>query len=100
TGGIVTSPQIAMIGEAGREAVIPVDRPSLGIPLWKAAGDMMGLDFGGGSSTATFSPTINLGGITINGQADDGAMSRIKAAVQDALREERENFARLAWGAR
>lgn len=101
TGGIVTSPQIAMIGEAGREAVIPVDRPSLGIPLWKAAGDMMGMDFGGGGgSVSTFSPTINLGGITINGPADDGVMNRIKAAVQDALREERENFARVAWGAR
>ena len=100
TGGIITSPQIAMIGEAGTEAVIPVDRPSLGIPLWKAAGDMMGMDFvGGGSvSSSTFSPVINMGGITINGPADDGAMSRIKAAVQDALREERENFARTAWG--
>lgn len=100
TGGIVTSPQIAMIGEAGREAVIPVDRPSLGIPLWKAAGDMMGMDFGGGGSvsSSTFSPVINMGGITINGPADDGAMSRIKAAVQDALREERENFARVSWG--
>ena len=100
TGGIVTSPQFAMIGEAGTEAVIPVDRPSLGIPLWKAAGDMMGMDFGGGGSvsSSTFSPVINMGGITINGPADDGAMSRIKAAVQDALREERENFARVSWG--
>lgn len=44
-GGIVNGPTIAMIGEAGREAVVPLDR----------AGSM---GFGGGG------PTVN---ITING---------------------------------
>lgn len=100
TGGIVTSPQIAMIGEAGREAVIPVDRPSLGIPLWKAAGDMMGMDFGGGSvsnSSTSFSPQIS---ITVNGNADESAVGRLEEAVRRVLREQQEYLARVAWGAR
>ncbi len=98
TGGIITSPQIAMIGEAGREAVIPVDRPSLGIPLWKAAGDMMGMDFGGGSvsnSSTSFSPQIS---ITVSGNADDGVVNKIEEAVRRVLREQQENMARVSWG--
>ncbi len=50
TGGIVSSPTYALIGEAGREVVTPVDRPGLGIPLWMAAGRMMGINFDGDES--------------------------------------------------
>ena len=65
TGGIVNRPQLALIGEAGPEAVIPLDR--LG-------------EFGGGA--ITYAPNI-----TISGSAD-------KAMVQGALDEDFERFKR------
>ena len=45
-GGFINHPEIALIGEAGREAVIPLENKARGIPLWKAAGEEMGLLFG------------------------------------------------------
>ncbi len=97
-GGIVSSPQLAMIGEAGREVVTPVDRPRLGIPLWMAAGKMMGLEFGSPRSEgagSAYSPQIT---INVSGGTDEGAVRRIEDAVRRVLRDEREQFARLSWG--
>ncbi len=97
-GGIVSGPQLALIGEAGREVVTPVDRPRLGIPLWMAAGEMMGLEFGGGSvnhSTSNFSPQIT---INVSGAADDGSVRKLEDVVRRVLRDEQERFARLSWG--
>ncbi|MBR0258486.1 MAG: hypothetical protein IJQ58_12165, partial [Synergistaceae bacterium] len=42
-GGIITRPEISLIGEAGREAVIPLEDRARGIPLWIEAGREMGL---------------------------------------------------------
>jgi TP901 family phage tail tape measure protein len=97
-GGIVSSPQLALIGEAGREVVTPVDKPRLGIPLWMAAGKMMGLEFGSPRSEgvgSAYSPQIT---INVSGGADEGSVRRIEDAVRRVLRDEREQFARLSWG--
>ncbi|NCB27067.1 MAG: hypothetical protein EOM62_16675 [Bacteroidia bacterium] len=97
-GGVVSGPQLALIGEAGREVVTPVDRPRLGIPLWMAAGEMMGIEFGGGSvnhSTSNFSPQIT---INVSGAADDGSVRKLEDMVRRVLRDEQERFARLSWG--
>ena len=98
TGGIVSAPMAAIIGEAGTEVVTPVDRPSIGIPLWMAAGEMMGVEFGGGSSEGgevSFSPQVN---ITVQGNADTGALQQIQDIVHKVLEEERERLSRVAWG--
>ncbi|MBQ6973140.1 MAG: phage tail tape measure protein, partial [Synergistaceae bacterium] len=42
-GGIITRPEIALIGEAGREAIIPLERQSRGAELWFEAGRELGL---------------------------------------------------------
>ena len=42
-GGIITRPEIALIGEAGREAIIPLERQSRGAELWLEAGRELGL---------------------------------------------------------
>ena len=66
-GGIVTSPTLALIGEAGAEAVVPLDR--------------MG-EFGGGAS---YSTEINIGGIldsrTMNQLTTQLYLSERKARV-------------------
>ena len=43
TGGIITQPKIALIGEAGREAIIPLEDRSNGIPLLMSAISEMGV---------------------------------------------------------
>jgi hypothetical protein len=54
-GKIVSGPEIAMIGEAGAEAVIPLTRPARAMELMQASGlDMLamsGMRSGGGGST-------------------------------------------------
>ena len=42
-GGIITRPEIALIGEAGREAIIPLERQSRGAELWVEVGRELGL---------------------------------------------------------
>lgn len=97
-GGVISRPTIALMGEGGnREVVTPVDKPRLGIPLWKAAGEMMGVDFGGAavSNIATFSPQIT---INISGGADNGTAKNLEEVIRRVLRDEQERFARVSWG--
>ena len=65
-GGVVTSPQAALIGESGPEVVIPVSRPNHARELMNTAADMMGLGGGGaGGNTEyhiSFSPKITISG--------------------------------------
>lgn len=47
TGGIVTSPQIAWVGEGGSaEAIIPLEKTANSIGLWQQTGKMLGMDLG------------------------------------------------------
>ena len=85
TGGIFSQPHIGLVAEAGREAVIP-------IPLWRAAGEEMGLRFGSvtnnndnssSNSNVTVSPTFN---ITVNG-GDEQSGNKIREIIEDILLE-------------
>lgn len=89
-GGIFSTPHIGMVAEAGREAILPIDNPSRGIPLWMAAGKMMGLDgFGGTKEISSSNEVTNhfSFGITVQGNAESGIEERIKAAIRDVLAE-------------
>ncbi|MBQ6972730.1 MAG: hypothetical protein IJP86_10310 [Synergistaceae bacterium] len=44
-GGIITRPEISLIGEAGREAIIPLERQSRGAELWLEVGRELELIF-------------------------------------------------------
>ncbi|MBQ9527602.1 MAG: phage tail tape measure protein [Fretibacterium sp.] len=100
-GGIITHPMISWLAEDGDEAVVPLENRSRGIPLWMAAGERMGLRFGGGSTTANNysytggSPTIN---ITVSGGGDEpGIAQRIAQAVRDALEDIQSYEGRVAF---
>ncbi len=100
-GGIIRRPTFALLGERSRtEVVVPTERPTLGIPLWVAAGEMMGMDFGGSSSVSaseartTYAPTFS---ITVHG-GDDGVAAKFEAIVRRVIREDRERYERLNWG--
>ena len=71
-GGIFSTPHIGLVAEAGREAVIPLENKARGIPLWKAAGEEMGVSFGAPTtnnhSAPVFAPNVT---ITVNGGEAD-----------------------------
>ena len=43
TGGIISRPVIGLVGEAGKEAIIPLEKQSLGTQLWLKAGEELGM---------------------------------------------------------
>ena len=98
-GGIITSPEIALIGEAGREAVIPLEDRARGIPLWRAAGEEMGLLLGSTTndnrtSSMNFAPVYN---ITVNG-GDPETERRFRQIIEETISDmmsqaERVSFA-------
>ena len=87
SGGFISHPEIALIGEAGREAIIPLEDRARGIPLWKAAGEEMGFSFGTQRSEKTiapvFSPSVN---ITVNG-GDTDTESKFRQILQDTFED-------------
>ena len=71
TGGIFSQPHLSPVAEAGREAVIPLEDGTLGIPLWNAAGEEMSVFPSASASkniSVVFSPNLN---ITINGGGEN-----------------------------
>ena len=82
-GGIITHPQIAMIGEAGPEAIVPLANPGRAAQVLHDAG----LSGGGFGGSFTFAPTINITG--------GGSGGDVVSRVESSLRREREKFRRM-----
>ena len=56
-GGVITSPEVALIGEAGYpEVIVPIDGSANAMNLWQTAGRMLGVS---GAQTAV-APTVSL----------------------------------------
>ena len=56
-GGVITSPEVALIGEAGYpEVIVPIDGSANAMNLWQTAGRMLGVS---GAQTAA-APTVSL----------------------------------------
>ena len=87
TGGIFTQPHIGLVAEAGREAIIPLEDKSRGLPLWMAAGEELGFSFGGSSSSSnmsfTFNPTVS---VTVNG-GDPDSESKFRRILSEMFEE-------------
>ncbi|MCY9589212.1 phage tail tape measure protein [Paenibacillus chitinolyticus] len=85
-GGIVSSPELAWIGEGGdREVIIPINNSDRSRGLYAAAGRMLGVSPAGGSSGSgafVFNPSYNF-----YGNAD-------QAAVQQMEQRTRRDFER------
>lgn len=93
TGGVVTSPQMALIGEGGdHEAVIPLNNDKRSEALWQYAGSRMGL-LGDESklrslnaNAMSYSPPSSQG-VSINLQIDArGAQKGVQEEIQNAIR--------------
>lgn len=87
-GGIFSQPHLGLVAEAGREAVIPLEDKSRGIPLWMAAGEEMGFSFGRSSSGSNsisqmFAPNVN---ITVNG-GDSESASKFRRILEETFED-------------
>ena len=88
TGGIFSQPHLGLVAEAGREAVIPLEDKSRGLPLWMAAGEEMGFSFGRSSSGSNsisqmFAPNVN---ITVNGEDSESA-SKFRRILEETFED-------------
>ena len=88
TGGIFSQPHIGLVAEAGREAVIPLEDKSRGLPLWMAAGEELGFSFGGSSASTNsispvFAPNVN---ITVSG-GDGESESKFRGILQEVFED-------------
>lgn len=95
-GGIFSTPHVGLVAEEGAEAVVPLTDRARGMPLWMAAGESMGVEFGSNTTqnnVTAGAPNFN---ITIYGGESDIAQ-RVKQAVQDALREIQDYSARVSF---
>lgn len=93
TGGVVTRPQMALVGEGGdHEAVIPLNKDKRSEALWQYAGSRMGL-LGDESrlrslnaNAVSYSPPSSQG-VSINMQIDArGAQKGVQEEIQNAIR--------------
>lgn len=102
-GGIVTRPQLAMVGEAGPEAIIPLSNPSRAMELLGQAARSLGMESPAAGLTRQVSVNnaqTNVGGpsfsfspqVTVNG----GDAGSIRQAVDEALRLAQANFEKWA----
>ena len=93
TGGVVTSPQMALIGEGGdHEAVIPLNNDKRSQALWQYAGNRMGL-LGDESRLRSLNASAmsysqpSSQGVSINMQIDArGAQRGVQEEIQNAIR--------------
>lgn len=88
TGGIFSQPHIGLVAEAGREAVIPLEDKSRGLPLLMAAGEELGFSFGGSSASTNsispvFAPNVN---ITVSG-GDGESESKFRGILQEVFED-------------
>ena len=103
-GGLIRSPHLGLVGEAGPEMIIPLsaNRRTRGISLWEQTGAMLGLstytperDTGNYTShsvrsSTTYAPHFEL---TISGTNDDRTMARkVKRWVSDAMDDMFETY--------
>lgn len=104
-GNIITSPTLSWVGEAGPEAIIPLNGTQRAQDLYNITGELMGMRgrfdgysvSSGGTTTITYAPVINISG---NADKDD-----VSAALNEGYMQfkrfqqqyERET-ARTAWG--
>ena len=81
-GGIVRSPQIGLVGEAGPEVIVPVSRPRRGAEMLETAAGMLGMRGGNAGQaqyTISFSPSIH-----VQGGGDGSIGDQIKRELERA----------------
>ncbi|PWK16061.1 phage tail tape measure protein [Tumebacillus permanentifrigoris] len=104
-GGIVSSPEVAWVGEGGdTEVIVPINNSKRSQSLWQTAGSMLGVDMGGGqggggSITVHNNPTIVVqgGGPDVQGQVERGLKNNNDDLISK-LKQIRQQEARLSYG--
>ncbi|MBR2208898.1 MAG: phage tail tape measure protein [Synergistaceae bacterium] len=102
-GGIFSTPHLGLVAEAGREAIIPLENKSRGIPLWQAAGEELGFKFGSTTNNNTKNNSVSLSPVfnfTINNsdaQDNIGLEARLRSIVEDCLANLQNEWERVSF---
>ena len=104
-GNIITSPTLSWVGEAGPEAIIPLNGTQRAQELYNITGELMGMRgrfdgysvSSGGTTTITYAPVINISG---NANKDDvsAALNEGYAQFRRYQQQYERETARTAWG--
>jgi len=89
-GGIFDRPHLGMVAEAGAEAVIPLSsgRRDRGVALWKQAGEMLGMNSGGGFPVVRVENITIAPDVSIESGADEATVAAaIKTGILSATDE-------------
>lgn len=92
-GGFITSPEIALIGERGAEAIIPLDGSRRALELFKKTGEVLGVDSDGEgysitgngvqSSSGGTTVHIDLGGISFEINSEQDIVQSVRDKLND-----------------
>ncbi|MBR2256540.1 MAG: phage tail tape measure protein [Blautia sp.] len=104
-GNIITSPTLSWVGEAGPEAIIPLNGSQRAQDLYNITGELMGMRgrfdgfsvSSGTTTTITYAPVINIAG---NASKDDvtAALNEGYAQFKRFQQQYERETARTAWG--
>lgn len=86
SGGLITSPHLGLVGEAGPEMIIPLTNKSRGMELWQQTGSLLGA-----SRSGSGAGTINIQGSPINITGSTNPQETA-ALVQQAVEQSNENL--------
>ncbi|WP_028551757.1 phage tail tape measure protein [Paenibacillus sp. UNC451MF] len=92
-GGIVSSPELAWVGEGGdKEVIVPINNSERSKSLWQTAGDMLGMR----SNTSSGETTSSLPQIVYAPQIHaPGATEDLLQKVADMLARDKQDFERM-----
>ena len=99
-GGIVSKPVIGLVGEAGREAIIPLEKQSIGTALWIQAGQELGLinqdkaqniDYMSANSLMNNANINNISGMSANNLMRSASVSDISGMSASSLSNSNSN---------
>jgi len=99
-GGFVNSPHLGMVGEAGPEAIIPMDGSARAKALWQRAGQRLGMGAGSGDSSITIHAPIT---VNFQGNADANSANQsvdtIEKRFNSLIRDYQNQQKRTSFGA-
>lgn len=111
-GGVITSPEMALVGEAGYpEVIVPIDGSANAMALWQTAGRMLGVSGAQQAPSVSLAPSVPMttgtassGGVNITFapviQGGTGSTDDMMAALDAKMREFAQMMSQYSAGQR
>lgn len=111
-GGVITSPEMALVGEAGYpEVIVPIDGSANAMALWQTAGRMLGVSGAQQAPSVSLAPSVPMTTGTVSGgdvnitfapviQGGTGSTDDMMAALDAKMREFAQMMSQYSAGQR